>query len=170
MMNNSFSSNSTRLLAPRNRALRLVHAAPMVTSRSIPAATDSLAADEPPWSTAWLRSLGVTELDDDLSSVLVDQLRSITEQAVGVELAASFSDEQLDQFMAFVEVHDSAGAARYLRRAAPHYRLVVERNVNLVAEVLRATTAALAGYGNITPAVGRTARAHLRIVDGRSNR
>jgi predicted RNA-binding Zn ribbon-like protein len=85
---------------------------------------------------ALLEEIGLGALPADEKSKMLAHIYETLEMRVGVRLAEQMSDQQLDEFEAFINVNDEAGALRWLETTFPAYKQVVaEEFEKLKAEI-----------------------------------
>ena len=68
---------------------------------------------------ALLDELGLGALPADEKSKMLSHIYETLEMRVGVRLAEQMSDQQLDEFEAFINANDEAGALRWLETTFP---------------------------------------------------
>lgn len=73
-----------------------------------------------------LDRLGLGELDAEDKSLMLRHIYDTLEERVGVTLASAMSDPQLDEFEAYFEAKDDAGAFRWLSENFPDYQQIVQ--------------------------------------------
>ncbi len=72
-----------------------------------------------------LVDLGLGDMPEDDKKVLLAHIYEQLEINVGKTLASKMSDEQLDEFEAFVDSNDEEGALKWLQANFPNYKDVV---------------------------------------------
>lgn len=72
-----------------------------------------------------LKELGLNELPVDERNKLLAQIYETLELRVGMKLAESMSDEQLDEFEKFIDTNNESGALKWLETNFPNYKQVV---------------------------------------------
>lgn len=80
--------------------------------------------------------LGSALPEDQIRSLLI-ALRHDLELAVGRALAATLTDEQLDEFDELTERGDEEGASAWLRRTCPDFPRVIDEQRDALLERLR---------------------------------
>ncbi len=84
-----------------------------------------------------LEELGLGSLSDDDKKALLSHLYEQLEVNVGKVLASKMSDEQLDEFEAFVDSNDEEGALKWLESNFPNYKDVVAEELEKLKEELK---------------------------------
>lgn len=74
---------------------------------------------------ALLDEIGLGGLPTDEKSKMLAHIYETLEMRVGVRLAEQMSDQQLDEFEAYINANDEAGALRWLETTFPAYKQVV---------------------------------------------
>lgn len=72
-----------------------------------------------------LVDLGLGNMPDEEKKMLLAHIYEQLEINVGKTLASKMSDEQLDEFEAFVDSNDEEGALKWLQTNFPNYKDVV---------------------------------------------
>lgn len=72
-----------------------------------------------------LEEIGLAALPAEEKSKMLAHIYETLEMRVGVRLAEQMSDQQLDEFEAFINANDEAGALRWLETTFPSYKEVV---------------------------------------------
>lgn len=72
-----------------------------------------------------LRELGLGDLPTEEKNKMLAHIYETLELRVGMKLAEQMSDAQLDEFEAFIDRNDEAGALKWLETNFPHYKDVV---------------------------------------------
>src|SRR5262249_1172528 len=65
------------------------------------------------------------------------------ELRVGMKLAEQMSDQQLDEFEAFIDKNDEAGALKWLETNFPNYKDVVAQELDKLKEEIKAQAPAI---------------------------
>lgn len=108
-----------------------------------------------------LQELGLGSLPTAEKNKMLSHIYETLELRVGMRLAEQMSDDQLDEFEAFIDGNDEAGALHWLETNFPDYKQVVaDELAKLKAEIksqapaiLEATMSELqAGQGTPPPA------------------
>ncbi len=84
-----------------------------------------------------LEELGLGSLSDDEKKALLAHLYEQLEINVGKVLASKMSDQQLDEFEAFVDSNDEGGALKWLESNFPNYKDVVAEELEKLKEELK---------------------------------
>src|SRR6266481_8490245 len=87
-----------------------------------------------------LRELGLGELPAAEKNKMLAHIYETLELRVGMRLAEQMSDEQLDEFEAFIDRNDEAGALKWLETNFPNYKQVVADELDSLKKEI--TTAA----------------------------
>lgn len=83
-----------------------------------------------------LEEIGLGTLPAEEKSKMLSHIYETLEMRVGVRLAEQMTDQQLDEFEAFINANDEAGALRWLETTFPAYKQVVaEEFEKLKAEI-----------------------------------
>ena len=72
-----------------------------------------------------IEELGLAELPDEVANDLLRHIYETLEMRVGKQLADQMNDRQLDEFEAFFEDKDDAGAFEWLESIFPNYKEIV---------------------------------------------
>lgn len=72
-----------------------------------------------------LQQLGLGQLPADEKNKMLAHIYETLELRVGMRLADQMSDAQLDEFEAFIDKNDEAGALKWLETNFPNYKDVV---------------------------------------------
>ncbi len=73
----------------------------------------------------FLKDLGLGELPTEDKNKMLAHIYETLEMRVGMKLAEQMSDEQLDEFEAYVNKDDQEGALKWLETNFPDYKKVV---------------------------------------------
>ena len=85
---------------------------------------------------ALLEELGLGTLPQDEKNAMKAHIYETLEMRVGVKLAEQMTNEQLDEFEAFIDRQDEAGALQWLESNFPNYKQVVAQQLEqLKAEI-----------------------------------
>lgn len=74
---------------------------------------------------ALLEELGLGTLPADEKNKMLAQIYETLEMRVGMKLAEQMTNDQLDEFEAFIDRNDEAGALTWLETNFPNYKQVV---------------------------------------------
>src|SRR5690606_40132083 len=89
-----------------------------------------------------LRELGLGELPAEEKNKMLAHIYETLEMRVGMKLAEQMTNEQLDEFEAFINKNDEAGALKWLETNFPNYKQVVADQLeNLKAEIKQSAMA-----------------------------
>lgn len=92
-----------------------------------------------------LKELGLGSLPADEKNKMLGHIYETLEMRVGMKLAEQMSNEQLDEFEAFIDKNDEAGALKWLETNFPNYKQVVADELeNLKGEIKQAAPQILA--------------------------
>lgn len=72
-----------------------------------------------------LQELGLGALAPDDKRAMLGHIYETLEMRVGMTLAQQMTNEQLDEFEAFIDSNDEAGALKWLETNFPNYKQVV---------------------------------------------
>lgn len=72
-----------------------------------------------------LQELGLGTLPPDDKRAMLGHIYETLEMRVGMTLAQQMTNEQLDEFEAFIDSNDEAGALKWLETNFPNYKQVV---------------------------------------------
>ena len=72
-----------------------------------------------------LQELGLGSLAPDDKRAMLGHIYETLEMRVGMTLAQQMTNEQLDEFEAFIDSNDEAGALKWLETNFPNYKQVV---------------------------------------------
>lgn len=73
----------------------------------------------------FLASVGLAQLPQEQRRDFLQHVYDTLELRVGMKLAEQMTDQQLDEFEAFIDAKDDAGALKWLESNFPHYKQVV---------------------------------------------
>ncbi len=83
-----------------------------------------------------LEELGLGSLPAEEKNKMLAHIYETLEMRVGMKLAESMTNEQLDEFEGFIDRNDEAGALKWLESNFPNYKQVVADELeNLKTEV-----------------------------------
>ncbi len=86
-----------------------------------------------------LRELGLGALPPSEKNRMLSHIYETLEMRVGMKLAEQMTNEQLDEFEAFIDRNDEAGALKWLETNFPNYKQVVADELEkLKAEITQA--------------------------------
>lgn len=84
-----------------------------------------------------LQSIGLGNLPKDEKNKLLQHIYETLEMRVGMKLAEQMTDEQLDEFEAFINNNDEEGALNWLETNFPDYKKVVESELNQLKDEIQ---------------------------------
>lgn len=85
----------------------------------------------------FLTDLGLGNLPTGEKNRLLQHIYETLEMRVGMRLAENMSDAQLDEFEAFIDSKDEAGALQWLESNFPNYKDVVADELNKLKDEIR---------------------------------
>lgn len=92
-----------------------------------------------------LQDLGLGSLPADEQNKMLAHIYETLEMRVGMKLAEQMTNEQLDEFEAFIDKNDEAGALTWLETNFPNYKQVVADELEkLKAEIKQSAPQILA--------------------------
>lgn len=92
-----------------------------------------------------LKELGLGDLPVAEKNKMLAHIYETLEMRVGMKLAEQMTNEQLDEFEAFIDRNDEAGALKWLETNFPNYKQVVADELeNLKSEIKLAAPQILA--------------------------
>jgi hypothetical protein len=77
-----------------------------------------------------LKELGLGSLPAEEKNKMLAHIYETLEMRVGMKLAEQMSNEQLDEFEAFIDKNDEAGALKWLETNFPNYKDVVGQELD----------------------------------------
>ncbi len=96
-----------------------------------------------------LQELGLGGLPEEEKKKMLRHIYETLEMRVGMKLASQMSDQQLNEFEAFIDGNDEAGALKWLETNFPEYKKVVGDELEkLKAEIKVAAPQILAAAQN----------------------
>ena len=90
-----------------------------------------------------LERLGLGELGPDESNSLLEQIYETLEMRVGMVLASTFDDDELETFEGFIDLGDEAGALNWLQSNHPEYHDVVQTQFQELCEEVASVAPAI---------------------------
>lgn len=88
---------------------------------------------------AFLADLGLTTLPQAEKEAMKHHIYETLEMRVGMKLAQQMSNEQLDEFEAYINRNDEAGALKWLESNFPDYKKVVSDELENLRQEVKAT-------------------------------
>jgi len=90
-----------------------------------------------------LRELGLGSLPPAEKNKMLAHIYETLELRVGMKLAEQMTDQQLDEFEAFIDKNDEAGALKWLETNFPHYKQVVADELEKLKTEIKAQAPAI---------------------------
>ena len=90
-----------------------------------------------------LQQLGLGDLPAAEKNKMLGHIYETLELRVGMKLAEQMSDQQLDEFEAFIDKNDEAGALKWLETNFPHYKDVVAEELEKLKSEIKAQAPAI---------------------------
>ena len=90
-----------------------------------------------------LRELGLGDLPAAEKNKMLAHIYETLELRVGMKLAEQMTDAQLDEFEAFIDNNDEAGALKWLETNFPHYKEVVAQELEKLKSEIKAQAPAI---------------------------
>ena len=84
-----------------------------------------------------LKELGLDALPVEEKNKMLGHIYETLEMRVGMKLAEQMSNEQLDEFEAFIDKNDEAGALKWLETNFPDYKQVVADELAKLKEEIK---------------------------------
>ena len=84
-----------------------------------------------------LKELGLDSLPVEEKNKMLGHIYETLEMRVGMKLAEQMSNEQLDEFEAFIDKNDEAGALKWLETNFPDYKQVVADELSKLKEEIK---------------------------------
>ncbi len=88
-----------------------------------------------------LEELGLGSLPAEEKNKMLGHIYETLEMRVGMKLAEQMSNEQLDEFEAFIDKNDEAGALTWLETNFPDYKQVVASELETLKGEVKANSA-----------------------------
>jgi predicted RNA-binding Zn ribbon-like protein len=86
-----------------------------------------------------LEELGLGSLPPEEKNRMLQHIYETLEMRVGMKLAEQMSNEQLDEFEAFIDKNDEAGALKWLESNFPDYKQVVANELEALKAEIKQT-------------------------------
>lgn len=86
-----------------------------------------------------LQELGLGTLPAEDKRVMLGHIYETLEMRVGMTLAQQMTNEQLDEFEAFIDSNDEAGALKWLESNFPDYKQVVATELDKLKAEIKST-------------------------------
>ncbi|HXY17980.1 MAG TPA: DUF5663 domain-containing protein [Candidatus Nitrosopolaris sp.] len=90
-----------------------------------------------------LKELGLGDLPAAEKNKMLAHIYETLELRVGMKLAEQMTDAQLDEFEAFIDKNDEAGALKWLETNFPHYKQVVADELEKLKTEIKAQAPAI---------------------------
>lgn len=90
---------------------------------------------------ALLEELGLSGLPANEKEAMKAHIYETLEMRVGMKLAEQMTNEQLDEFEAFIDRGDEAGALQWLETNFPDYKQVVANELEALKNEIKANAA-----------------------------
>lgn len=90
-----------------------------------------------------LKELGLGSLPPDEKNKMLAHIYETLEMRVGMKLAEQMTNEQLDEFEAFIDQNDEAGALKWLETNFPNYKQVVADQLEQLKGEIKASAPAI---------------------------
>ncbi len=90
-----------------------------------------------------LKELGLGDLPAAEKNKMLAHIYETLELRVGMKLAEQMTDAQLDEFEAFIDNNDEAGALKWLETNFPHYKQVVADELEKLKAEIKAQAPAI---------------------------
>ena|SRR3989344_734776 len=84
-----------------------------------------------------LEELGLGTLPADEKNKMLAHIYETLEMRVGMKLAEQMSNDQLDEFEAFIDKNDEAGALKWLESNFPDYKKVVAEELDKLKDEIK---------------------------------
>lgn len=86
---------------------------------------------------AYLASLGLQELGEEVGQLFLSHVRATLELRTGQRVSACLDEPQLDEFDALFQAGDQAGAHAWLERNCPSHKAIVEQEFAALTKEIR---------------------------------
>lgn len=100
----------------------------------------------------FLSSMGLGSLPVDEKNKLLQAIYERLEMNVGMRLAEKMTDDQLNEFEAFIDRSDEAGALRWLETNFPNYKQVVAEELEKLQTEVAASAPQILAAAQANPA------------------
>ncbi|MCA9348754.1 hypothetical protein KC878_01255 [Candidatus Saccharibacteria bacterium] len=87
----------------------------------------------------FLNDIGLGSLPDQDKAAMLRHIYETLELRVGMRLAEQMTDAQLDEFEAFIDKNDEAGAKQWLDTNLPQYKQVVAEELEKLKNEIKAS-------------------------------
>ena len=99
-----------------------------------------------------LQELGLGALPAEDKRVMLSHIYETLEMRVGMTLAQQMTNEQLDEFEAFIDSNDEAGALKWLETNFPDYKKVVASELDKLKAEIKTTAPQIVAASQQPPA------------------
>lgn len=99
-----------------------------------------------------LKELGLGSLPAEEKNKMLAHIYETLEMRVGMKLAEQMSNEQLDEFEAFIDKNDEAGALKWLETNFPNYKDVVGQELDKLKVEVKQAAPQIVAMSQQTPA------------------
>jgi predicted RNA-binding Zn ribbon-like protein len=99
----------------------------------------------------FLASIGLGGLPAEQKQDMLKHIYETLELRVGMKLAEQMSDSQLDEFEAFIDRKDDAGALKWLEANFPHYKQVVAEELEKLKAEISSSSAQILEAAGVAP-------------------
>lgn len=86
-----------------------------------------------------LEEIGLGSLPTEEKNKMLAHIYETLEMRVGMKLAEQMTNEQLDEFEAFIDRQDEAGALKWLETNFPDYKKVVASQLDVLKAEIKET-------------------------------
>lgn len=98
-----------------------------------------------------LQELGLGALAPEEKNKMLQHIYETLEMRVGMKLAEQMTNEQLDEFEAFIDKEDEAGALKWLETNFPNYKQVVADELETLKNEIKASAAQILAASQQAP-------------------
>lgn len=106
-----------------------------------------------------LKELGLGSLPPEEKNRMLAHIYETLEMRVGMKLAEQMTNEQLDEFEAFIDRNDEAGALKWLETNFPNYKQVVADELEKLKAEVKASAAQIVAAAASSASLSSTAGA-----------
>ncbi len=99
-----------------------------------------------------LQELGLGSLPTEDKNKMLAHIYETLEMRVGMKLAEQMTNEQLDEFEAFIDRNDEAGALKWLESNFPDYKQVVADELESLKKEIKASAPQIIAASQQPPA------------------
>lgn len=101
-----------------------------------------------------LRDLGLGSLQPAEKNKMLAHIYETLELRVGMKLAEQMTNEQLDEFEAFIDKNDESGALKWLETNFPNYKQVVAEQLEALKAEIRQVAPQIVATSTATQSTG----------------